>query len=416
MTVPETMVGLDLGTTKICAIIAEVNENDEVQVVGVGVTPSPGMRRGVVVNIEKTTEAIHEAVDLAEQMAGVKVRDVYAGIAGDHIRSINSRGVIAVSRTQSAGRNNIISGFDVERVIERAREVALPSDREILHVLPQGFTVDNETGIKDPVNITGLRLEADVHIITGQVASSENIYRCVRNAGINLKELVLEPLASSHAVLSEDEKDLGVCLIDIGGGTTDVVVFYEGSIRHTAVFGLGGQNVTRDVAMVLGIPMDSAEKLKIERGGIFAPLPDAPPINVEPVGEWKGLEVNPMDLNAIIHARMDEILRLVARELKRIELFDYLSAGVVITGGASLLKGTTRLAEEIFHRPVRIGYPKGLDGLADSIHSPMYATGVGLILYALHDRALAQTVVRTRKSAFSGVFSSLRGMFEGLIA
>ncbi len=416
MALPATIVGLDLGTTKISAIIAEVGDDAEVQVVGVGTIPSNGMRRGVVVNIDQTSEAIREAVDLAEQMAGVKVRDVYAGIAGDHIRSINSRGVIAVSRTQPAGRGNIISSSDVDRVIERAREVALPGDREILHVLPQGFTVDNESGIKDPVNITGMRLEADVHIITGQIASSENIYRCVRNAGIHLRELVLEPLASSYSVLSESEKDLGVCLIDIGGGTTDVLVFYEGSIRHTAVIGLGGQNVSRDVAMVLGAPMESAEKLKVEKGGAYPPLPDSPLIRVEPVGEWKGIEVDPIELNAIIHARMDEIFRLVARELKRVDLFDLLSAGVVITGGASLLKGSIRLAEEIFHRPVRIGYPRGLKGLADTIHSPAHATGVGLVLYALKNGALTQNDTRAKKSAFAGVFSSVRGMFEGLIA
>ena len=415
MTVPETVVGLDLGTTKISAIIAEVGDDDEVQVVGVGVTPSNGMRRGVVVNIEKTSEAIREAVDLAEQMAGANVRNVFAGIGGDTIRSINSRGVIAVSRTQPAGRGNIISPYDVERVIERAREIALPSDRQILHVLPQGFTVDNETGIKDPVSITGMRLEADVHIITGQVASSENIYRCIKNAGANLRELVLQPLASSYAVLSDSEKDLGVCLIDIGGGTTDIIVFYEGAIRHTAVIGLGGQNVTRDVAMVLGIPMDSAEKLKVERGGLFSPLPDTPPIKVEPVGEWKGREVDAVELNAIIQARMDEVFRLVARELKRVELFDSIPAGIVLTGGASLLKGSTRLAEDIFRRPVRIGYPRGLNGLADTVHSPAYATGVGLILYALRNGS-SMPAEKRPKGAFTGVFSSIRGMFEGLIA
>lgn len=418
MTISETVVGLDLGTTKVSVIIAEVGDDGEVQVVGVGTTPSHGMRRGVVVNIEKTTDAIRDAVDIAESMAGTKVREVYAGVAGDHIRSINSRGVIAVSRNQPSGYGNVISQYDKDRVIERAREVGLSSDREILHVLPQSYSVDNEIGLRDPVGITGLRLEADVHIITGAAATSQNIYHCVRGAGVNLKELVLEPLASSYSVLGEDEKDLGVALIDIGGGTTDLVVFNEGSIRHTAVIGLGGQNVTRDVAMVLGIPMDSAEKLKIEKGGVFPPLPDAQQITVPAVGEWKGRMVDPVELNAIIHDRMDEILCLAARELKRVELLDRLAAGVVLTGGASLLKGTRSKAEEVFYRPVRIGFPKGLNGLADTVQSPAHATGVGLILYALRSRE--QTAGASKrlvpKTAISGIWSSLRGAFEGLLA
>lgn len=417
MPVAETVVGLDLGTTKITAIIVEVSDSDDMRVVGVGTTKSPGMRRGIVVDIEHTTDAIREAVDLAEQMAGIKVREVYAGIAGDHIRSINSRGVIAVSRTQQVGYGNIISQFDKERVIERAREVALPSDREVLHVLPQHFTVDSESNIREPVGMTGMRLEADVHIITGARASSQNIYHCVKGAGIHLKELVLEPLASSHAVLDEDEKDLGVALIDIGGGTTDLVVFLDGSIRHTAVIGLGGENVTRDVASVLGIASETAEKLKIEKGGVFPPLPETQPINVPPHGEWKAKQIDPAELNAVINARMDEIFRMVMRELKRVDLMDRLSAGIVLTGGASLLRGTTRLAEDIFRKPVRIGIPRGLNGLADTIQTPAHATGVGLVLYALKEGTATSSKdsARSQRGVFSGLFNSLRGVFEGLV-
>lgn len=415
MNIPDTIVALDLGTTKVSAIIAEVGENDDLQVVGVGTAPSSGMRRGVVVNVTETTESIAEAVDLAQQMAGVKVRDVYAGIAGDHIRSINSTGVVAVQRTQPAGRGNTISPVDVERVIERAREVVLPSGMEILHVLPQGFTVDSEQGIKDPVNITGNRLGAQVHIIIGQIASSENIYRCVKGAGIQLRELILEPLASSYAVLTDSEKDLGVCMIDIGGGTTDILAFRDGSIRHTAVIGLGGSNVTRDIAVVLGIPVDVAERLKIDKGGIYPPLPETPPIHLAGEGEWKGCDVDPGMLNEIIHDRMEEVFRLVARELKRVELYDMMSAGIVLTGGASLLRGSTKLAEEVFHRPVRIGYPRGLNGLTDTVQSPAYATGVGLILYAMKEGVKARPAARSRKGAFTGMFSSLRGLFEGII-
>jgi len=417
MPVSETVVGLDLGTTKITAIIVEVSEAAEMRVVGVGTTKSPGMRSGTVVDIEQTTDAIREAVDLAEQMAGSKVREVYVGIAGDHIRSINSRGVIAVSRTQQVGYGNLISQFDKERVIERAREVALPSDREVLHVLPQHFTVDNETNIREPVGMTGMRLEADVHIITGARSSSQNIYHCIKGAGMHLKELVLEPLASSYAVLDEDEKDLGVALIDIGGGTTDIVVFLEGSIRHTAVIGVGGESVTRDIAKVIGIATESAEKLKLEKGGVFPPLPETLPINVPQHGERRAMQVDPAELNAVINARMDEIFRLVVRELKRVDLLDKLSAGIVLTGGASLLRGTTKLAEDIFRKPVRIGIPRGLNGLADTIQSPAHATGVGLVLYALREGSAATDSQTTRPSrgAFSGLFNSLRSIFEGLV-
>ncbi len=414
MAVANRLVGIDLGTTKISAIVAEVNEENEIQVVGVGNTPSRGMRRGVVVNIDKTTDAIGIAIDQAEQMAGIKVKDVYVGIAGDHIRSINSRGVIAVSRGHTVSRSNVITHHDVERVIEAARAVALPMDREVLHVLPQEFTVDDEPGIHEPVGMTGLRLEADVHIITGAVASAQNIYRCVRNVGVGLRGLVLEPLASSNAVLTEDEKELGVALLDLGGGTIDIAVFYDGSIRHTSVIGLGGANVTRDIAMVLGVPIDQAEKLKLEKGGIFPPLGDTSPISVRGPADGKIHEIDPIQLNEIIRARMEEIFEMVLRELKRVDCMGLLASGLVITGGGSQLNGTAMLAEEIFRKPVRSGVPKGLQGLVDTVHNPAYATGVGLILYGMkNDDEVGFNGDDT--AVFGKILKLFKGWFEGLI-
>ncbi|MCF7811759.1 cell division protein FtsA [bacterium] len=414
MAVTDTLVGIDLGTTKISTIIAEVSDDGDVQVVGVGVTPSRGMRRGVVVNIDKTTEAIALAIDQAEQMAGVKVSEVYVGIAGDHIRSINSRGVIAVSRGTTVSHTNVISRNDVERVIDAARAVALPMDREVLHVLPQEFSVDDETGIREPVGMTGLRLEADVHIITGAIASAQNIYRCVRNAGVNLRGLVLEPLASSHAVLSDEEKDLGVALLDLGGGTTDIAVFYDGSIRHTSVIGFGGTNVTRDIATVLGIPIDQAEKIKIEYGGVTPPVSDKKPIIVEGIGDRKEREIAHAELNDIIRARMEEIFDMVLRELKRVDCLSLLGSGVVLTGGGSLLKNTVVLAEEILRKQVRLGVPRGLHGLAETVHNPAHATGVGLILYGMqHDGDIGFSGDET--AVFGKILKLFRSWFKGLL-
>ena len=414
MATVDTIVGIDLGTTKIGAIIAELDDVGKVQVVGVGTTQSRGMRRGVVVNIDKTTTAIMEAVDQAEQMAGVKVKNVFVGIAGDHIRSINSRGVIAVSRGHRVGRSNVITDNDVERVIEAARAVALPMDRELLHVLPQEFTVDEETGVHEPVGLTGLRLEADVHIITGAVASAQNIVRCVRSAGLGLRGLVLEPLASSYSVLTDDEKELGVALVDLGGGTVDIAVFYEGSIRHTAVIGLGGTNVTLDVAKMLSIPIEKAEQLKIEYGGIYPSESPAEPIMVEGVGDRSERQLNPLELNGIIRARMEEIYEMVFRELRRVDCLQMLSAGIVITGGGSLLRDNRRLAQEIFQIPARTGIPQGLDGLADTVHNPAFATAVGLILYGIkHDDMISLNGDET--AMFSRILKIFKGWFQSIV-
>lgn len=414
MAVIDTIVGIDLGTTKNCVIIAEVNHDGKIQVVGVGTTPSKGMRRGVVVNIDKTTEAIAEAVYIAEQMAGVKVRDVYVGIAGDHIRSINSRGVIAVSRGRRVGRSNVITEHDIERVIEAARAVALPMDREVLHVIPQNYTVDDETGVKEPVGLYGLRLEADVHIITGAVASAQNIVRCVRRAGMGLRGLVLEPLASSYSVLTEDEKELGVALIDLGGGTADVAVFYEGSIRHTAVIGFGGTNVTLDIAKMLSIPIETAEKVKIEHGCTLPPDKETKPVNVKTVGNRSTLPIDISELSSIIRPRMEEIFEMVFRELRRVDCLHLIASGIVITGGGSLLRGTRELATQVFGMPTRTGTPFGLEGLADTVHNPSFATGVGLILYGMKHEDMVQ-YEGDETDVFKRILKTFRDWFKGLV-
>jgi cell division protein FtsA len=379
MSQTRTYVGLDIGTTKISAIIAESDpQNQDLKIVGVGVSPSEGLRRGVVVNLEKTVASIARAIEEAERMAGVQVKGVYAGIAGDHIRSINSRGVIAVSR-----KDNEISQADVDRVVDAAKAVAIPMDREIIHVIPQEFIVDDQDGIKDPIGMSGVRLEAEVHIITGAVTSAKNIYRSIQRAGLKVYDLVLEPLASSHAVLGPDERELGVVLLDIGGGTTDVAVFFEGSIRHTAIVPLGGAAVTNDIAIGLRTPIEQAERIKIEHGCALGTLVQPTERLVVPgVGGRADREIARSTLTNMIEPRMEEIFTLAAKEVRKNHFADLLGAGVVITGGSSLMPGATELAEQVFEMPVRRGVPSGLSGLMENVRDPRHATGVGLILHA----------------------------------
>lgn len=374
-----THVGLDIGTTKISCIIAEANADGGMHVVGIGNAPSDGLRRGVVVDLEKTVQSIQRAAEEAERMAGVPVRGVTAGIAGDHIRSINSRGVIAVSR-----KNNEIGEADVDRVVEAAKAVAIPMDREIIHVIPQEFIVDDQDGIKDPVGMSGVRLEAEVHIITGAVTSAKNICRSIQRAGFKVSDLVLEPLASSHAVLAPDERDLGVALLDIGGGTADVAVFFEGSIRHTAIVPLGGANVTNDIAIGLRTPIDKAEQIKIQYGCALASLVSADEMVIVPgVGGRSDRQISRHVLASMIEPRMEEILSLANKEVKKNHFAELLGGGVVLTGGTSLMPGVVELAEQVFEMPVRLGVPQGLGGLSANVADPRYATGVGLVLHAM---------------------------------
>jgi len=403
------IVGLDIGTTKIAAVVAELDGSGDVRIVGVGTSPSDGLKRGVVINLEKTVQSIKKAVEDAELMAGVEITAVYAGIAGDHIRSINSKGFIAVSR-----QDNEITKEDVERVIGAAKAVAIPMDREIIHVLPQEFIVDDQGGIKDPVGMSGMRLEAEVHIVTGAVTSAQNLYKCIRRAGLDVNDLVLEPLASSYAVLSPDEEELGVALLDIGGGTTDLAIIYENSIRHTAVVGLGGKNVTSDIAIGLRTSLDQAEEIKKKYGcAQEALLTEDEMLSVQGVGGRPAREVSRRELASIIEPRMEELFTLALREIRKTDYADLLTSGVVLTGGAASLYGAADLGETIFDLPVQVGVPKGFGGLMDSIKNPSYATGLGLIHYGLKHREKDKSLLRINKSnSFEKIFERMKRWFE----
>ena len=373
-----TFAGLDIGTTKISCIIADQGPTGELRIVGVGNAPSEGLRRGVVVDLEKTVASITRAVEEAERMSGVEAKGVHAGIAGDHIRSLNSRGVVAVSR-----KDNEIAPADVERVIEQAKAIAIPTDREIIHVIPQEFIVDDQDGIKDPIGMSGVRLEAEVHIITGAVTSARNICRAIQRAGLKVYDLTLEPLASAAAVLDADEKNLGVVLLDLGGGTTDVAVFHEGAVRHTAIIPFGGANVTSDIAIGLRTPIDKAESIKIQHGAALAALVNGDDsVSVSGVGGRGDKEISRHVLASMIEPRMEEIFALANKEVRKNHFAPLIGSGVVLTGGTSLLPGATELAEQVFEMPVRLGAPTGLGGLSANVADPRFSTGVGLVLHA----------------------------------
>jgi cell division protein FtsA len=386
------VTALDIGTTKIAAIVAEVvDDSDTPEIIGLGVVPSEGLRRGVVVDLEKTVRSISKAISDAELMAGENVEQVIAGIAGDHIRSINSHGVIAVSRS-----DNEITEGDVDRVIDAARAVAIPADREIIHILPQEYTIDEQTGIKVPVGMSGVRLEAEVHIVTAAATAVRNIYRAINRCELEVEALVLESLASSYSVLTEEEQELGVALIDIGGGTSNVAVYADNAIRHTSTVPLGGKSVTNDIAIGLRTPIEQAEEIKIAYGAAMAAMVDADDmISVPGVGGRSTREISRSVLASIIGPRMEEIFSLTHREIKKANYPETLAAGVVVTGGGALLPGTVELAEQIFDMPVKVGVPRGYDGLAESIDTPVHATGVGLIHYGIRH---SDEVVRNSKA------------------
>jgi cell division protein FtsA len=401
--------GLDIGTTKITAIVAEHEEDGGgIRIIGVGTSPSDGLKRGVVVNLEKTTRSIQCAVQEAERMSGRTIRAVFAGIAGDHIRGINSRGVIAVSRKDAEIRPN-----DLERVIEAAKAVAIPTDREILHVLPQEFIVDDQDGIRDPVGMSGVRLEAEVHIITGAASACRNVIRAAERAGLEVEELVLEPLASADAVLTQDERDLGVALFDIGGGTTDVAIFYEGSVRHTAVIGLGGSNVTNDLAIGLRTPVERAEQLKLQSGcALTSMVRPEEVVQVPSVGGRLDREVSRHMLAMMIEPRIEEIFELGKKEIRKNHIADLLGAGVVLTGGASSLEGMPELAEQVFDLPVRRGVPMGISGLTEAVCDPRFATGVGL---AIHAHLLGARPHTAERGVLSRLSFGLKRWIEELV-
>ena len=380
---PELIVGLDVGTTKICAVVGEPRPGGGLDIVGVGNAPSRGLRRGIVVNIDSTVEAIKQAVAEAEQMAGVEVAGVYAGVAGGHVRSLNSRGVVAIS-----GREREVSTLDVERAIDAARAINVPQDREIIHVLPQTFMVDDADGVREPVGMSGVRLEVECHIVTAAVTSVQNVVRSVNRAGLTVQDVVLEPIASAEAVLYPDEKELGVVLIDIGGGTTDLALFRDGAVWHTAVLPLGGDHITNDVAVGLRTPMADAEALKKRYGCALTSLvPAEETVDVPSVGGRKPRELSRQVLSEIIQPRVEEIFTLVAQGLAKAGFQDAATAGIVVTGGSSIMEGVPELAEAVFDMPVRRGVPAEVGGLAQVVRSPIYATGVGLALYGARRQA-----------------------------
>jgi cell division protein FtsA len=370
----EIVVGLDIGTTKICAIVGEVSE-EGIDIIGIGTHPSKGLRKGVVVNIESTVGSIRRAIEEAEAMAGTEISHVYTGIAGGHIKGFGSRGVVAL-------KDKEVREADIARVIEQAKTVNIPVDREVVHVLPQEFIVDDQGGIKEPLGMAGYRLEAKVHIVTGAVASAQNIVKCANKTGLNVADIVLQPLASSEACLTDEEKELGVCLVDIGGGTTDIAIFAGGSIVHTAVIALGGNNLTNDIAVGLRTPVHEAERIKQRYGCALASLVDKQDmIEVPSVGGREPRVMGRQILSEILEPRVEEIFQLVHREIERNGFSEMLTSGVVITGGSTLLPGMTELAEEVMAVPVRRGTPRGIGGLVDVVKSPIYATGVGLVVY-----------------------------------
>jgi len=374
------VVGLDIGTTKICTVVGEVVDG-QVNIIGLGTHPSKGLRKGVVINIESTVQSIKKAVEEAELMAGVHLTSVYVGIAGGHIKGINSHGVIAV-------KNKEIAPNDVKRVIDAASAVAIPMDREVIHIIPQEFIVDDQDGIRDPVGMSGVRLEGRVHIVTGAITSAQNIIKCANRAGLDVDDIVLEQLGSSEAVLTPEERDLGVAIIDMGGGTTDLVIFSSGSIKHTAVFSLAGSHITNDLSMGLRTPVEEAEKIKIRYGcALTALVHRDETIEVPSVGGRKPRVLSRQTLAEIIEPRVEEILTLVHNEVIRTGYGNLIASGIVLTGGSALLEGIPELAEQVFNMPVRRGIPIGIGGLVDLVHSPMYATGVGLVLYGSKNKA-----------------------------
>ncbi|NNF04145.1 MAG: cell division protein FtsA [Rhodothermales bacterium] len=404
------VVGLDIGTTKVCAVVATADDLERINVLGVGVAESDGLNRGVVVNIDRTVNAVKDAVEEAERMAGVSVRNVIVGIAGDHVQSFQSRGVVTISN-----KDGEITESDVERLLEDTTHVAMPADREILHVIPQEFIVDGQDGVADPVGMSGVRLEANVHIITGLVSAAKNIYRCIEKAGYHVQDIVLEPLGSSFAVLHQDEKEVGVALIDIGGGTTDIAVFEDNTIRHTAVVAVAGNKVTDDIRKGLGVMRDQAEDLKCQYGVAMAEMAEDAEIKIPGIGGRGEKRIGRSTLAQIIQPRLEEILEIAAIEIKRSGYSRHLSAGVVLTGGGSLVPGTDELAAEILGMDARIGRPMGLTaGLVQEVSDPKFATGVGLVLYGLRPEVIGGTPFRSDIDDRSGGLDSGEGLVKSI--
>ena len=389
------IVGLDIGTSKVVAIVGEIGLDGTIEIVGIGSNPSKGMKKGVVVNIESTVQSIQRAVEEAELMAGCQIHSVYVGIAGSHIRSLNSHGIVAI-------KDKEVYRADLERVIDAAQAVAIPADQKILHILPQEYIIDNQEGIKEPLGMSGVRLEAKVHLVTCAVNAAQNIEKCIRRCGLEVEEIILEQLASSYSVLTDDERELGVCLVDIGGGTTDIAIFTDGSIRHTGVIPIAGDQVTNDIAMALRTPTQHAEEIKIKYACALTQLAGADDtIKVPSVGDRPPRDLSRQSLAEVVEPRYDELFTLVQAELRRSGFEEMVPAGIVLTGGTSKMEGVVELAEEIFHMPVRVGYPQTVRGLNDIVRNPIYATSVGLLQYGMLHRSDSGTA-SSGKTLISG--------------
>ena len=401
------VVALDIGTSKVVAIVGAVGASGDLEIIGTGMHESSGLKKGVVVNIEATVNSIQRAVEEAELMAGCSIHSGYAGIAGSHIRSLNSHGIVGI------GMAGEVQPLDIERVIDAARAVAIPADQEILHVLPQEFIIDDQEGVREPIGMSGVRLEAKVHLVTCAANAAQNIKKCIRRCGLEVEDLALEQMASSYAILTEDEKQLGVALVDIGGGTSDIAIFTEGAIRHTGVIPIAGDQVTNDIAMALRTPTPHAEELKIKYACALAKLagPDET-VKVPSVGDRDSRDMSRQLLAEVVEPRYDELFTLVQAELRRSGFEELIAAGVVLTGGTSKMEGVTELAEEIFHMPVRIGAPTKVKGLSDIVNNPIYSTGVGLLHFGV-----AQQSKNSHSDAVNGqtgsMFERVKGWFQG---
>jgi len=399
------IVGLDIGTSKIAAIVAEMKPEGGFEVVGMGSSPSRGLKKGVVVNIESTVNAIQRALEEAELMADCKIRDVWTGIAGSHIRSFNSHGMVAI-------KDREVAQSDVDRVVETAKAIPIPTDQQILHVLNQEFVTDGQEDVREPLGMSGVRLEVKVHIVTGAVSAAQNIMKCVRRCGLEVNDLILQPLASSMAVLSEDEKDLGVCLVDIGGGTSDIAVFTQGAIRHTAVIPIAGDQITNDIAMALRTPTKEAEEIKRRYGCALRELADPQEmVEVPGVGERSSKKMSRQTLSEVVEPRVEELYSIVQAELRRSGFEELLSSGIVITGGSAGMQGMVELGEEVFHMPVRLGLPSYAGGLAEVIRNPRYSTGVGLLLAGISQHQRHQ-IEKLQSGSFKQIVGRMKKWFE----
>lgn len=401
------VVGLDIGTSKVLVIVVEVSEDGKMEVIGVGHHPARGLRKGVVANIESTVQSIQRAVEEAELMAGCQIYSVFAGIAGAHISSINSHGVVAI-------KDNEVAEHDIERVIDAAKAMAIPNDQRILHVLPQDYIIDGQDGIREPVGMCGVRMEARVHMITGAVSAAQNIVKCIRRCGLEVDDIILEQIASSEAVLTEDERELGVCMIDIGGGTTDIAIFNEGTIRHTAVIPIAGDQVTNDIAVAFHTPTQAAEDIKKKYGCTLVQLVDEnQTIETPSMGGRPPRSLSRRNLAEIIEPRIEELLMIVQAEIRKSGFEEVIGSGIVLTGGTSRIEGMMDLAEEIFHLPVRQGLPNYEGSLSEVIQNPIYSTGIGLVQFGHANRSLSIGGSLQQKGSVTSLFKRMKGWFKG---